>query len=93
MTARHNQPSYGPLLPLSEVGAGGRLTHTVAHYLELAPRRRWPYPAELIAARIRRDASVWGAVLDFGISYSHACRIRRGWRPGARSVERIERVA
>ena len=87
--------------PLSEVsrkhsdsvGAGGRLAHTVARYLELNPRRR-RYPAELIAARIRRDGGdVWGAVLDYGISYGHACRIRRGWRPGRRTAERIERAA
>jgi hypothetical protein len=24
---------------------------------------------------------VWGVIVDFGISYSHACRIRAGWRP------------
>jgi len=84
---RRSQP------PLSEVGAGGRLTHTVARYLELNPRRR-RYPADLIAARIRRDGGdVWGAVLDYGISYAHACRIRRGWRPGRRTAERIERAA
>jgi hypothetical protein len=68
---------------LSEVGAGGRLTHTVARYLALNPRRRHRYPHELIKARIRRDGGVWGVVVDFGISYSHACRIRAGWRPGA----------
>jgi hypothetical protein len=73
----------GPGLPLSAVGAGGRLTHTVADYIALVPRRRHRYPAELIAARIRRDGGVWGVVVDFGISYSHACRIRAGWRPGA----------
>ena len=74
------------------VGAGGRLTHTVARYLANPRRRR--YPAELIAARIRRDGGdVWGAVLDYGISYAHASRIRRGWRPGRRTAERIERAA
>jgi hypothetical protein len=77
---------------LSEVGAGGRLTHTVARFLELNPRRR-RYPAELIAARIKRDGSVWGAVLDYGISYSHACRIRGGWRPRGRRAPSIERAA
>jgi hypothetical protein len=82
------------VLPLSEVGAGGRLTHTVAAYRALVPdRRRGPYPAELIAARIKRDGTVWGAVLDYGISYSHACRIRRGWRPGGHAAQPIERVA
>ena len=93
VTARHNRSACGSSLPLSEVGAGGRLTHTVARYLELNPRRR-RYPADLIAARIRRDGGdVWGAVLDYGISYAHACRIRRGWRPGRRTAERIERAA
>ena len=92
MTARHNFRLCGPRLPLSEVGAGGRLTHTVAAYRALVPERRWgPYPAELIAARIRRDG-LWAAVVDYGISYSHACRIRRGWRPGGRQVE-LARVA
>jgi len=80
--------------PLSEVGAGGRLTHTVARYLELNPRRRSRHPTELIAARIRADGGdVWGAVLTFGVSYSHACRIKRGWRPEGRRAERIERAA
>ena len=93
MAARHNSLPCGPRLTLSEVGAGGRLTHTVERYLALNPRRR-RYPAELIAARIRRDGGdVWGAVTDYGISYSHACRIRRGWRPRGRRVEQIERVA
>jgi hypothetical protein len=78
---RHNLDACGPSLPLSEVGAAGRLTETVPRYLELVPRRRRPYPAELIARRIERDRSVWGAILDYGISYSHACRIRAGWRP------------
>jgi hypothetical protein len=80
-------------VPTAPVGAGGRLTHTVARFLELNPRRR-RYPAELIAARIKRDrGDVWGAVLDYGISYSHACRIRAGWRPGRRTAARIERAA
>lgn len=93
MTGRHNSGACGPSLTLSAVGAGGRLTHTVARYLELNPRRR-RYPAELIAARIRADGGdVWGAVNTFGLSYAHACRIRRGWRPGGRTVERIERAA
>lgn len=93
MPGRHNSLPCGPRLTLSEVGAGGRLTHTVARYLELNPRRR-RYPAELIAARIRRDGGdVWGAITDYGISYAHACRIRNGWRPRGRRVEQIERVA
>jgi len=39
--------------------------------------------AEAIAAAIR-DArgNVWPAIAAFGISYGHAARIRRGWRPG-----------
>jgi hypothetical protein len=93
MAVRHNSLPCGPRLTLSEVGAGGRLTHTVARYLEQKPRRR-RYPAELIAARIRRDGGdVWGAVNSFGISYAHACRIRAGWRPDGRVAERIERAA
>lgn len=37
----------------------------------------------MVAERIRLDGgSVWRAVELFGISYSHACRIRAGWRPG-----------
>jgi len=93
MTGRHNSGACGPSLTLSAVGAGGRLTHTVERYLALNPRRR-RYPADLIAARIRADGGdVWGVVNTFGISYAHACRIRRGWRPGGRTVERIERAA
>jgi HNH endonuclease len=63
-------------------GAAGRLTDTVPRYLALVgSRRRRAYPAELIARRIRDDGSVWGVVVDYGISYAHACRIRAGWRP------------
>jgi hypothetical protein len=40
------------------------------------------YDAEAVAARIEADGGeVWGAVVAFGISYGHALRIRRGWRP------------
>lgn len=82
MTALHNLPACESRLPLSEVGAGGRLTDTVPRYLALVgARRRRRYPAETIARRIHADRSVWGVVVDYGISYSHACRIRRGWRP------------
>lgn len=82
MTARHNLSLCGPRLPLSEVASADRLAHTARRYRELVPdRRRTVYPAELIAKRIERDASVWGVVVDYGISYSHACRIRAGWRP------------
>jgi hypothetical protein len=70
------------MLPLSEVGAAGRLTDTATRHRALTPgRRRAPYPVELIAKRIERDRSVWGVIVDYGISYSHACRIRAGWRP------------
>lgn len=91
---RHNSLRCGPALTLSEVGAGGRLTHTVSRYLELVPRRRRRHPTELIAARIRSDGGdVWGAVLTFGVSYGHACKIRAGWRPAGRRARRIERAA
>ena len=82
MSALHNLPACDTLLPLSEVGAGGRLTDTVPRYLALVgSRRRRRYPAETIARRIHAERSVWGVVNDYGISYSHACRIRAGWRP------------
>ena len=82
MSTRHNCGACGPSLPLSEVGAAGRLTDTVRNYLELRPGpRSGRYPHELIAKRIEKDRSVWGVVVDYGISYSHACRIRAGWRP------------
>jgi len=67
------------------IGAGGRLTDTAARYLELhGPVTPAPaFRAERIAQTIRRDGGdVWGAVLEHGVSYSHACRIRAGWRPG-----------
>jgi hypothetical protein len=88
----HNRRSCGTPLPLSEVGAGGRLTHTVARYLELVgtPRRRQRYPADLIAASIRdHDGDVWPAIIRFGVSYAHALRIRNGWRPGGRRAAPI----
>jgi hypothetical protein len=73
-------------LTLSEVdrGAGGRLTLTAARYVELngVPRRPARYPVELVARLIAdHDGDVWPAVVRFGISYEHALRIRRGWRP------------
>jgi hypothetical protein len=77
------------------VGAGGRLTQTAARFTELVPSTA-PSPAfraERVAQTIRdHHGSVWQAVLDYGISYSHACRIRAGWRPGGRRAEPIERV-
>jgi hypothetical protein len=42
------------------------------------------FPVELIAREIAdHGGNVWAAVVHFGLSYEHACRIRRGWR-GAR---------
>ena len=67
------------------IGAGGRLNDTAARYVELhGPVTPAPaFRAERIAQTIRRDGgNVWGAVLEHGISYAHACRIRAGWRPG-----------
>jgi hypothetical protein len=81
--AGHNRPACVTTLPLSAVGAGGRLSEVVARHRALGGgRRRARYPAELIARRIRSDAGdVWPAVVQFGISYAHALRIRNGWRP------------
>jgi hypothetical protein len=90
LAAVHNCAMCGTPLPLSEVGAGGRLSLTVPRYLELvgAPRRRQRFPAELIAASIRRhDGNVWPAIHQFGVSYGHALRIRNGWRPGGQHAE------
>jgi hypothetical protein len=82
VTALHNLSACESRLPLSEVGAGGRLTDTVPRFLSLVgSRRRRAYPVELIARRIADDGSVWGVVVDYGISYAHARRIARGWRP------------
>jgi hypothetical protein len=67
--------------PEREIGAGGRLTETVPRYLRLVGSRRRRYPVGYIARRIEEDGSVWGVVVELGISYSHACRIRAGWRP------------
>jgi hypothetical protein len=79
---RHNLAPCESRLPLSEVGAAGRLSEVVPRYLALVDRPRSSrYPVELIAKRIERDRSVWGVIVDYGISYSHACRIRAGWRP------------
>lgn len=78
-------------LPIREekaVGAGGRLTHTAARFVELNGGRvpgRVTYPVELIAREIRdHRGDVWPSVQHFGISYEHALRIRNGWR-GARN--------
>ena len=49
------------------------------------PRRRGRHSADLIAQTIRlHGGSVWPAVVEYGVSYRHACRIRAGWRPGGR---------
>jgi hypothetical protein len=86
---RHNPHLCGTPLPLSEVGAGGRLTDTAARFAELNDRPRpRRYPAELIAREIRdHNGNVWPAIHHFGISYSHALRIRNGWRPGGRRAD------
>jgi len=58
-----------------------------ARALELrrAPRAR--VNAELVARRIRADGGdIWGAVVDFGISYTRALEIRRGDRGAGRQV-------
>ena len=49
---------------------------------------RRPYPAELIAARIRHDGGVWGAVVDYGISYSPRVPHPRGLAAGGREAAR-----
>lgn len=77
------------------IGAGGRLTDTARRF-EAHRGRLIPAPAfraERIAATIRADrGDVWGAVLAFGISYAHACRIRAGWRPGGLRAPAIPRL-
>jgi hypothetical protein len=63
------------------IGAGGRLT---------AAAERTVSRADFIAARIRLDhGNVWPSVSTFGISYSHACRIRAGWRENGRRAELV----
>ena len=85
--SRHNSQACLTPLPLSEVGAGARLTHTAARWVELngPPRRPRRYPVDLVAHAIRRhDGDVWPAVHQFGISYEHALRVRNGWRGAGR---------
>jgi hypothetical protein len=80
------------LMPARPIGAGGRLTDTARRFHDLnGPRRPSPaFRTERIAATIRaHGGDVWGAVLEFGISYGHACRIRAGWRPGGRRADPI----
>jgi len=51
--------------------------------LNPSPPTRAAARAEAVAAAIREaDGTLFGAIARFGISYSHATRIRRGWRPG-----------
>lgn len=46
--------------------------------------------AEAIADAIRDcDGNVWPAIDTFDICYSHAVRIRRGWRPGGQHAPPI----
>ena len=81
---RHNRSACRIVLPLSAVGAGNRLADTAQRFVELngEPARPKRYPVELVAAEIRRHGgNVWPARRRFGISYEHALRVRRGWRP------------
>jgi hypothetical protein len=81
-----------PSVPHAPIGAGGRLTHTASRFAALngTPRPSPAFRAERIAQTIREEGgSVWRAVIEFGVSYSHACRIRAGWRPGGRRAEPI----
>jgi hypothetical protein len=56
--------------------------------MRAAPRAR--VSAWLVARRIRADGgSVWGAMLEYGIGYDAACRIRAGWRGAGRRAEPI----
>lgn len=66
-----------------------------ARFRTLNPGARRPaVAAEAVAAEIRRhDGNVWPAVIAFGISYRHACRIRAGWRPGGRRAFAIPYVS
>ena len=60
-------------------------TCTVVRFRALNPRPLTPTAvrAEAIAEAIRTaHGNVWPAVVAFGICYSHATSIRRGWRPG-----------
>jgi len=85
-------PGTIPVVPTAPVGAGGRLTHTARRFTELNGPvvHSAAFRAERIAQTIRdHGGSVWQAVLDFDVSYSHAVRIRGGWRPGGRRAEPI----
>jgi hypothetical protein len=71
-----NQRRNGRGMEHRSIGAGGRLT---------AAAERTVSRADFIAARIAADrGNVWPSVVHFGISYSHACRIRAGWREDGR---------
>jgi hypothetical protein len=58
----------------------------VGRFIGLNPRpRRQRHSPELVAQSIRaHGGDVLPAVVAFGVSYRHACRIRAGWRPGGR---------
>ena len=58
---------------------------TVVRFHALNPRPLTPAAVrvEAIAGAIRTaHGSVWPAIVQFGISYQTALRIRRGWWPG-----------
>ena len=58
---------------------------TVVRFHALNPRPLTPAAVrvEAIAGAIRTaHGSVWPAIVQFGISYQTALRIRRGWRRG-----------
>lgn len=58
--------------------------------LNPAPLRPVEVRAEAIAEAIRAaDGNVWPAIVTFDISYGHALRIRRGWRPRGRHAPSI----
>lgn len=61
--------------------------------LKLEAVRRAPgarVNAEAVAGTIRRArGDVWRAVIEYGISYSHALRIRAGWRGAGRQAPAI----
>jgi hypothetical protein len=91
---RNHDPAAAdiPSVPTAPVGAGGRLTHTARRFVDLNGPvvHSAAFRAERIASVIRSEGgSVWRAVIEFGVSYSHACRIRAGWRPGGRRAEPI----
>lgn len=108
MTARHNLSVTGPTpLTLSAVDHDptypGPHLHDrrlcapciAARFVALNPRtRRIRHSPELIAQEIRlHGGNVWPAIITFGISYRHACRIRAGWRPGGQRAVPVPYVS